>query len=236
MGIEDLTEVEVLYGIFNFLFVSLLISIGIRIIIKYFSLKRKEFFFVGLTLIFFTSAYWSVFINFLLIIFFDLKLLPPISIFIENAFVPFSVICWSYAFGELVYPNYKKTFITLTLSFCIPYEVFLIIFTIINPDVIAIQVSTFYTQHGPIPTIFNISLIIVSFITVTIFTHVSMKSDNRIIRLRGKLLLIGVILIGTGMILDTIVLISLLTLSLTRLIFIAGAILYYFGFFYSEKA
>ena len=122
------------------------------------------------------------------------------------------------------------------LLFLVPYEIFLIIFIIINPDIIAIQISTFFTQHGLISFAFNILTISLVIITVILFTKKSYSSDNRIIRLKGILLLVGVLSISIGMIFDTIIPLNLLTAVLTRLIFIIGTILFYFGFFYRGKS
>ena len=236
MGIEDLSDLQIIYGIFNLIFVCFTIIIGIKILLKYIPFKRKEFITVGLTIIFLNSAYWSMTINFILICLFNTVLPIPVSIFIERAFIPAGVVCWLYSFGELVYPRFKRNLIIISLIFCVPYEIFLIIFIIINPDIIAIQVSTFYTQHGPISFAFNFITISLVIITVILFAKKSFSSDNRIVRLKGKFLLIGALSVSIGMIIDTVVPLNMLTAVLTRLIFITGTILYYFGFFYPDKS
>jgi len=236
MGIEDLTDLEIYYGISNLIFVIITVAIGIKILLNYFSLKRKEFITVGFTLILLISGYWSVTINFVLIVFFNSLLPTPISIFIENAFVPVGLICWIYSFGELVYPHLKKKMNLIILIICIPYEIFLIVFSIVNPDVIAIQVSTFYTQRGFISMSFNLFVIVSVIITVILFAKKSLESDKRVVRLKGKLILIGVLSVAIGTLIDTAVPMTLLSLALIRIIFILGSILYYFGFFYPEKS
>ena len=236
MGIEDLSDLEIFYGISNLIFVIITIIIGIKILLNYFSLKRKEFITVGLTLIFLVSGYWSVTINFVLIVFFNSLLPTPISIFIENAFIPIGLICWIYSFGELVYPNLKKKLMLITLIICIPYEIFLIVFSIVNPAVIAIQVSTFYTQRGLISMAFNLFVIVFVVITVILFAKKSLESDKRVVRLKGKFLLIGALLVSIGTLIDTAVPMNILSLAFIRIIFIVGSVLYYFGFFFPEKS
>ena len=236
MGIEDLSDLQIIYGIFNLLYICFTVIITMKILLKYRVLKRKEFITVALTILFINSAYWSITINFILIILFSTILPIPVSIFIERAFIPVGLLCWMYSFGELVYPRYKRNIIIFSLILCVPFEIFLIIFIIINPDIIAIQVSTFYTQHGPISFVFNIFTILIVIITVSLFAKMSFKSDKRIVRLKGKLLLIGVLSVSIGMIIDTVVPLNMLTAVLTRLLFITGVILYYFGFFYPDKS
>jgi protein-S-isoprenylcysteine O-methyltransferase Ste14 len=72
--------------------------------------------------------------------------------------------------------------------------------------------------------------------TFIMFARLSLKSSNKNIQMKGKLLLIGGVLITSGIVFDTAVPMSLLILALTRIIFILGAIFFYFGFFYKGKS
>ncbi len=48
MGIEQLTELDILHGIFTSLFVLISLIVGLRILFKYFEHKRKELITVGI--------------------------------------------------------------------------------------------------------------------------------------------------------------------------------------------
>jgi len=236
MGIEDLSDLEIVYGLCNLIYICFTVIITMKILLKYRILKRKEFITVGLTFFFLNSAYWSITINFILIILFNTLLPIPVSIFIERAFIPAGLVCWMSSFAKLAYPKFERELNIFSLIFCIPYEIFLIIFIIINPDIIAIQTDTFYTQHGSIPLAFNFFTILIVIITVSLFARISFRSDKRIVRLQGKLVLIGILLICGVMVLDTVVPLNMLTAVLTRLIFFIGTILFYFGLFYPGKS
>ncbi|TXT66499.1 MAG: membrane protein of unknown function [Promethearchaeota archaeon] len=235
MGIHDISELELFYGIFNLLFISIIILIGVKIISTYFSHKREEFITIGLTLILLFSGYWSVTLNFILLIFFNSLLPIPFSIFLERFFIPVGVICWIYSFGQLVVPHLKQKLVLIFSVICVSYMVFLTISAFVDYTLIAEQVSTFYTQNQIITLIFDLFAILSVIITFIIFAKSSLSAPNENVRLKGKLLLIGGLLITSGIVIDTLIPLNILILALTRIIFILGALFFYFGFFYSRK-
>lgn len=230
MGFEDLTELEILQGSFALIFIIISLILGIRIAFKYFSLKRFELITVGLTWIFMSSSWWGASISFILFIFFGFGLNVFLYLFISNVFLPGALICWIYSFCHLAYPRLKKKMVSIYLVICVIYEIFLIIFLLINPEIIAIMEGKFNTKHQIYTLSFDIFTIISALITGVIFAKISMKSENPVVKLKGKFLLIGFISLMTGAILDAGIPINAITLVLVRILLISSAIEYYMGF------
>ena len=94
MGVEDLTQTDVLYGSLSLILVIVSTIVGLRIISKYFTYKEKTLLTVGLTWVFVTSAWWVSAFQFVIIALFNYKFTPYLYLLIENVFTPFAVIFW----------------------------------------------------------------------------------------------------------------------------------------------
>ena len=76
MGLMDLTELERLQGSTSLLLTVILFIIGIKITMKYFEHKRKEFIGVGLSIIFMGAGQIMHAISFITYILFDFTIDP----------------------------------------------------------------------------------------------------------------------------------------------------------------
>ena len=235
MGIEDLTQVELLYGSFSFIFVVISLIMGLKILIKYFEVKRVEFITIGLAWILMTSGWWRITINFPLVILFDTEVPHIIGIIIDSIFIPIAIICWIYSFCTLVYPNLKKRIMAIYLVICIIYEIGLVILIITDPDQVVTIISTFNSKYNLYPYLFSIFGILTFIITGILFTRKSLQSEDPRIRWKGKFLLAAFILFTIGAIFDAGVRMDVITLIIVRSILITSSILYYMGFLLPNK-
>lgn len=235
LGIEDLTQVELLYGSFSFIFVVISLIMGLKILIKYFEVKRVEFITIGLAWILMTSGWWRITINFPLVILFDTEVPHIIGIIIDSIFIPIAIICWIYSFCTLVYPNLKKRIMAIYLVICIIYEIGLVILIITDPDQVVTIISTFNSKYNLYPYLFSIFGILTFIITGILFTRKSLQSEDPRIRWKGKFLLAAFILFTIGAIFDAGVRMDVITLIIVRSILITSSILYYMGFLLPNK-
>lgn len=235
MGIENLSQTELLYGSFSFIFVVISIIMGLKILIKYFEIKRIEFITIGLTWILMTSGWWRITLNFPLVILFDTELPHIIGITIDSIFIPVGVICWIYSFCKLVYPEMMKRIITIYLVICIVYEIILVILIIIDPDQVVTIISTFNSKYNLYPYLFSIFAILTFIITGILFARKSLQSEDQRIRWKGRFLLIAFILFTFGAIFDAGIRMDVITLIIVRSILISSSILYYMGFLLPDK-
>ncbi len=235
LGLEDLTQVELLYGSFSFIFVVISILMGLKILLKYFEVKRAEFITIGLTWILMTSGWWRITLNFPLVILFDTEVPHIIGITIDSIFIPVALLCWIYAFCVLVYPNSLKKIMVLYLVICVIYEIILVYLIIIDPDQVVTIYSTFNSKYNLYPYLFSIFAIITFIVTGILFARKSFESEDLKIRWKGRFLLMAFLLFTIGAIFDAGIRMDVFTLILVRSILILSSVLYYMGFLLPDK-
>jgi hypothetical protein len=235
LGLADLTQVELLYGSFSFIFVVISIIMGLKILIKYFELKRVEFITIGLAWVFMTSGWWRISLNFPLVILFDTEVPHIIGITIDSIFIPVAILCWMYSFCTLVYPNSLKKVMTIYLLICVIYEIILVYLIITDPDQVVTIISTFNSKYNLYPYLFSIFGILTFIVTGIIFAMKSVKSEDPKIRWKSKFLLLAFILFTIGAIFDAGIRMDVFTLVAVRSILIISSILYYMGFLLPDK-
>ncbi len=235
MGLEGLDQFEIIYGIFSLIFVIIAIFMGIKILTKYFTLKRKETLSLGFALIFLSSAWWGSVGAFIGYVFFNQEIGPFLFFFLGDVFIPIAIISWMYSFCTLVYPHLKKKLVTLYILIFIPYEIVLISLLIINPSLVAVIEGKFNSDHELFVISFLIFAILTFTITGIIFARESMRSQDPKIKWKGRFFLIGVLSFTVGAVFDAGIPVNAVTLIIIRLILISSTIEYYFGLFLPER-
>ena len=231
MELKDLTILELLHGTFTLTLVIISIIIGIKILIKYFSTKRIEHVTLGLAWIFLSSAWWGSTFTFLSIIFFARTLDNFTFFLIGNLFIPIALMAWIYSLSHIIYPELEKKIVMLFLVICVPYEITLIIFLLIDPNIIGTKVGTFNSIPNFFVMIFDIFALLTTIITGILFSRLSLKVDDPEIKWRGRFLLIAFISFSIGAGLDALLPLTEIPLIIVRLILISSAIEYYLGWF-----
>ena len=235
MGIEDLSELEILQGSFTLTFVTISIILGLVIFFKYFSQKKREYIYVGFAWIFLSSGWWGSSFSFLSIVLFDYQFEPFLYILISNVFIPIAIICWMNSIGILMYKEAKNKINAIILVICIPYEILLLIILFINPLLLGEIIQSFYYQPSLLPLIFQIFALLITISTGIIFSTRSMKSKDLLVKWKAKFLLIGFISFTIGAFIDATINMSPLLLVLVRLILIFSALMYFLGFLLPDK-
>ena len=235
VSINDLTELEILHATFSLIFVIISLIIGFKILLKYWELKRKEFITVGLTWIFLSTGYWGISISFLGILFFNYALEPILYISIEIVFLPLAIMCWIYSFSLLMYPQLKKKIVSIFLVICIPYEIFLIIFLVIDLKIIATMTGHFSYEHNLYSLVFQVFALLLAISTGVLFAKKSLESEDPKVHWKGRFLLIAFISFSVSAIIDVVVLMTPIILVIVRLILIFSAFEFYMGFFLPDR-
>jgi len=237
MGIEELSELDILHGIFTTIFVVISLLVGLRILLKYFEHKRTELVAVGIAWMGISTPWIGNSLSFLLYVLagYKLELFP--YLFMENVFIPLAILCWIYAFSTLVYPRLVKKMTVVIGVICLIYEIFLIAALIINPEIIGTlgEEGMFDSSHTIIPNIFRVFGIFIVLITGTIFARKSMTSEDPSTQWKGRFLLIAMISFAIGAFLDAVLTFTPLELVLVRLLLISSSIEYYLGFFLPDS-
>ncbi len=124
---------------------------------------------------------------------------------------------------------------TTFLIICEPYEILLIAFLFVNPDLIGVEVNPDIGQRSSLTLIFALFAIIVAFSTGVIFAKVSMNSKDVNVRWKGRFLLIAFLFFTIAAALDSFSWEELLIISIIRSLLILSSIFYYFGFFLPKQ-
>ncbi len=235
MGIAELTQLEILQGSLTLTFVLISIILGLIILLKFFSLRRKELIFVGLAWIFLSSAWWGSSFSFLSIILFDYRFEPFLYLSISNLFIPLAILSWLHAIGKFLYPKSRKKIVSIFAAICIPYEIILIAFLIVDPALVGNIREKFYYQPELFPMVFQIFALMVTIITGILFSSKSLKSDEPEVKWKARFLLMGFILFTIGAFMDAVITLDPITLVIVRLILITSSILYFLGFLLPER-
>ena len=227
----ELELVEILQGSFSLIFVVISILIGIRLIMKYFEKKNREFFLVGITWIGISIPWMHGAISFILILLFNTSLSVEIRFIIGNVFIPIIVVIWLIAFTDLFYQEKQKLILLLFSVIAIIYEVIFFILLFTDTSLIGTFVGPFqvrYTLFIRITMSFYAGLALVTGVIFAVKTIKAGTSPEMI--LRGKFLLLAFPSFALGSILDVLVPLTPFTVVITRLILISSAIEFYLGF------
>ena len=235
MGLEDLELMELLHGSLSLLYVIISLIVGFRIFFKYFTYKRKELITVGLAWIFISSGWWGAAFSFLSYVLFDYLLELSLYLFFANAFLPLALICWIYSFCILNYPHLKNKIVPIFLAICLIFEIFLILFLLIDPEIVGTMEGTFDAKNSFFAQSFRVFAILTVLITSLIFVKNSLRAENVKTQWKGKFLLIANITFIIGAIFEVLIPMTPLLLIIVRSILITSSIAYYLGFLLPDR-
>ncbi len=235
MGIESLTDLEIVYGTFTLSFVLISILLGVIFLYKSAKLKRKDIFTLGIAWICLSSPWWGDGFSFLTVILFNSALEPFIYLALDNVFIPVAILAWMYSFTTILYPDSKKVILTIFLVFCIVYEAIIIVLLSIDLSLIGTIKETFYYQPELIPMIFQLIALTITIVTGLMFSFKSLKIEDEILRWKARFLLVAFISFFLGALIETVIEMNALSIVFVRLILISSAIEYYLGFLLPDR-
>ncbi len=235
MALNYLSDTYLVRFLLNLIFVSTSFIIGIKIILKYKTLKKKEFLFLGASWILMSSPWWWTILNLTTVILFNTPSTEWMELLLSNAFIPFALIFWIYAYSYSMDLKYKKEFTILTTLICTSYETVVLVLLFVNPNLIGYKINLEVMNRTPLSLIFAISTALIIFITGTLFSINSIRSVDRETHLRGYFLLIAFSLITFSAGMDSFSWQEIIIIIIIRSFLTLSSIFFYFGFFYPIK-
>ncbi|MFO8018796.1 MAG: hypothetical protein R6U96_09185 [Promethearchaeia archaeon] len=226
----ELDAFSVMNGIFSLIFVSISITVGVIIISKYFEYKKRILLLVGLTWIGISSPWWPSTVSIIKILLINEGLTLQLFLFLGNFFLPVAPIVWMYAFTELHYKEKQKMTVIVYGIISALYEIVFFYLLFSNPTMIGEPTGAIDVGNGLFVITYHIFLLITLLITGVIFSYQSIRSTDKEIKLKGKLLLLAFICFVVGAILDVFSVGSIPILIISRMILILAAIEFYWGF------
>ena len=225
---------DIINGIFGVIAISVSVFIALRIILRGFEFRNRDFILVGISGLIVSEPWWGEIISFVLELSSGVALTIEMQNLINFPLIPLGLFAWLVAFTDLVYKKRQKIIIELFIIYSIIYEIVFFIVYINDPSL----EGTFYgIKSRVIPTIFLVSFLIIILISVASFVRESLQSVHPEIKMKGKLLIVAMIFYSIAALLETIVLvfsISTVFQLIGRTFLIVSAITFLWGFFLPE--
>ena len=233
--------VDYLQGSFSLIFVIISLIIGITILSKYFEYKNRLLILVGISWIGVANPWMPDSISFLMNLIVGYSL-PVLWYFvIGNCFIPIALLTWLTAYTEMIRKDLQKRVIIITIIISILFEIVFFSLLLIDSSLIGIinPSRPFTVDFGIFITVYLMIVILVMLVTGIIFAQKSIKSDDREIRLKGKLLRAAFISFTVAAVFDSLLgaifedptdpLLSVMVV-IVRILLIFSALEFYGGF------
>jgi len=238
--------VDILQGSLSLIFVLISFIIGVSIISKYGKFKSRLYVLVGLTWLMLSTLWLPEAVSFLMSLIIQQTLAIEWYFILGNVFVPVAVFTWIYAYTDMISKDKQKFFLILILIFGIVFEGLFFYYFFLDINLIGVisPLRPFSADLGYFLTILLLISFLILFRTGLKFARKSIKSENKEVRLKGKLLQFAFtaftiaallekiarsIMIGTVFTDPTILFLSVI-LVIVRVLLISSAIAFYGGF------
>ncbi|NHJ19378.1 MAG: hypothetical protein EAX91_00435 [Candidatus Lokiarchaeota archaeon] len=229
------TVIEVTGGILSLCYITITLILSIILIYKYFKLQYKEVLYVGMALVGLAGPWFPEGLGFLLILVTGgglsdvFYLNGVITIFIVfTAYLPVALLFWLSAIMKLVNFEKSKLYLRISLVLAAIFEIVFFVFAIVDLRLIGTFIDVFNSRESTFIFVFYMCSMIILLITAIMFSYVSMKSESRKVRLKGKLFLISMILFLIGGFIATIAT-DIILLIISRVVLVFCSITLYLG-------
>ncbi|MHA2184300.1 MAG: hypothetical protein ACXAAI_04795 [Promethearchaeota archaeon] len=180
--------VDVLHGTFSLLFVIISFIIGVTILSKYFKKKNRLLVLVGLTWIGLSFPWLPDSVSFIMNLFTQQTISTEWYFIIGNVLLPVPLITWILAYSDMISRDRKKVYTGLILAVSAVFEIIFFALLFIDVNLLGTMTSAFSTDFGIFLTVSLFLTLIIMLVTGLKFAGNSIRSDEKEIRLKGKLL------------------------------------------------
>ena len=229
-----LSPIDFLNGLFSLIFVSVTVVIGLIIASKYFKIKKRVFLLVGLGWAMICSPWWPSSISFLCVLFTGKGLEPVMYFFIGNVVMILALVLYLTGVTDMIYKQKQKIIIGIVVILGIIYNLYFYYNLMTDPNEIGVLEGYFDVTYVRFVSIYLFCYMITAVSFTILLARQSRKSDQPDIRLKGTLLIIAITLYFIGAIFDALIVLTEITLIITRSILISSSILFYLGFLMPE--
>ena len=132
---------------------------------------------------------------------------------------------------DIMYKKRQRLIVSIFTLEAILFEILLIVFYVVNISILGTQLAPFVVRYGDIYLFYLLISIILFLITGLFFVRESLKSNNKEVQLKGKIILIAFIVFTIGTLMDVIIDVPTeLTIAMARILLILASFLLYVGF------
>jgi hypothetical protein len=182
--------VDILQGTLSLIYVVISFAIGLVIVSKYGKFKNRLYILVGLCWLMLSTLWLPEAASFLMELFIQRTLVEEWYFIVGNTFFPVALICWVIGYTDMINKKRQKLAIPLVLIFSIVFEGLFFYYFFIDVNLIGVinPLRPFSADLGYFLTILLLISFLIIFITGVKFSRKSVKSENKEVRVKGKLL------------------------------------------------
>ena len=227
---------EMIQGIFSTIFVVVTIYIGLIFISKYIEHKNRNLLIFGLFWIGAATFFIAIPLQFFLIPF---GITTHDFTYLITMYVPLPIMTfgWLTSITSLLYFRRRILFLRVFALVTILYEIIFFSLFFIQPSLIAWRSGYFYMEMSPLGIFYVLSLCVFILIPGVMFGNSSLDSKDPEIKMKGRLIIISIMIFGVGALMDIffppleldLVLKAVLTI-IARILMSSSGILFYVGF------
>lgn len=233
---------EFIGGLFSLLYVITSTLMGILVMSRYLKYKEKAFLFIGLSILGIACPWWPSSVSFLSISLFSQPIPDQLYFFLGIAFAPIMTYSWIIGINILLYNGKNKL---LLIIYAIIFSLMDIVFLVVlffAPDVVPVLIGEIQESNpldvnyrGFIMVMFMI-IVLTVLITGAIVSWKSIKSNNPLINLKGKVLLVSFVVWAIAAVLDAATPLEVVGVVIIRIMLISHAIGFYIGWIMPRPA
>ncbi|MGV9199385.1 MAG: hypothetical protein ACOC4M_11260 [Promethearchaeia archaeon] len=225
----QLTDLEFMIGLFSLLITIISVYVGLYIASKYFKSRIKSFLLVGISWTGLMNGWWPSALSFLSVLITN-QSLPPIPYFlIGNLVLPWFLLIWIMAFNDFLSIQRKNIVLVVFILFALLYDGLLLYNIFTTPANIGELTNAVDVQYKGIISLLLLLVLIIVCITGLLFAKHSLKSEQKVSKLRGKFIAIAFISWTVGAIADSAFTLNFITLPIVRILLISSSIEFYIG-------
>jgi len=227
---------EIVQGTLSLVYIFITLLLSVLFIVKYLRIKQTELLLVGIALIGLAGPWFTEAFSFLTIILTSSTLsdgfylnIVIITYIIMTAFTPLAIMCWLFAITRLLNMKNRKIILIIFMIVFFIFEVLFFVLLSIDIANIGTFINLFNYQESLFVSVFNIAVMLIVLLTGIFFFRASMRSENIEIKLKGKLILLGLIMFMIGGFIPYLFF-SLVNLVIARIFLVFSSITLYMGF------
>jgi hypothetical protein len=236
LGIEDLTQVQLIDGIMGLIYPAVGIIVGIIIASKYTKYKRKELLFVGISLIFAVISYLSTGITFIGMIFYNYVLDDTIFFLLYLGFGMYGTIFWMWAMAILIAPKHIKKIVGFYTIICIAFAIYVYLGIFMFPSwEVLVRNGPMDITTSRITQLFALFAFLSILISGLFFFRDTTRSGNARTIWKGRFIFTSIVLLTIGSLLISADLTDFTLILISRGILLGRIIFSYLGWIFPES-
>jgi len=231
----DLDPLSQLSGILGIISVAVAFFYGILVIIKAIQLKYKDLYYFFFAIIFTISPWYPSGFGYVYWLITNEVIPYPIYVLLGTLGVPVALFSWFQIYIPALHPGIKKPVIAITAILSIIYYIYVFFFLFFAPtapvmNLIGIKQSAIDIEYKGFALIFLAFSLLVSTITGNEFALNSLKNEEKLIKWKGRFLVLSFNFFAIGAIGDGFLELTPITLIIFRVFMVLSSTFYYLGF------